>query len=160
VEYSSYSSPNGTLPLTFASKTFEVMGGPYPMKPAFCKGVKLAQEIDLPCDIDLATADFGVPDYGDCRVAVLQTIPLILGGQAVYVGCMGGIGRTGTFLAILAKLANACSLNDKKFDAIQYVRSAYLKHAVERETQVQFIKDFKVDDIAKFVKAYTRLDKR
>lgn len=58
-------------------------------------------------------------------------------GDKVFVGCIGGHGRTGTFLsALVATLAT-----DKliKHDPIKYVRDNYCSKAVESETQVAFL---------------------
>ena len=53
------------------------------------------------------------------------------------VGCMGGIGRTGLMLALLAK-----SFGEE--DPVRYVRATYYSHAVETAAQKQFIAEFKV----------------
>lgn len=54
-------------------------------------------------------------------------------GKTVHAGCIGGHGRTGTFLAALWAVVN----NDK--DAIEAVRKAYCVKAVESSSQVQFL---------------------
>lgn len=55
-------------------------------------------------------------------------------GDKVFCGCIGGHGRTGTFLAALV----AHMMPGEK-DAIQYVRDNYCKKAVESEVQVKFL---------------------
>ena len=55
----------------------------------------------------------------------------------VYVGCYGGTGRTGTFLALLAKM-------DGIESPIAYVRNEYRKQAVETRPQERFIRDYVV----------------
>ena len=54
-------------------------------------------------------------------------------GRKVHVGCIGGHGRTGTFLAALVSL-----FGEK--DAIAYVRKNYCERAVESTEQVTFLK--------------------
>ena len=54
------------------------------------------------------------------------------GGKKVHCGCIGGHGRTGTFLAAL------CSEFGEK-DAISYVRKNYCQKAVESNSQVAFL---------------------
>ena len=53
-------------------------------------------------------------------------------GTKVHCGCIGGHGRTGTFLAALV------SVYGEK-DAIAYVRQHYCKRAVESASQIDFL---------------------
>jgi hypothetical protein len=57
----------------------------------------------------------------------------ILAGKKVFVGCIGGHGRTGTVLAALV-----AHMTGEK-DAITYVRKHYCDHAVETTPQVNFL---------------------
>lgn len=60
------------------------------------------------------------------------TIEQLQAGKKVHCGCIGGHGRTGTFLAaIVAKLGEP--------DAISYVRANYCQKAVESGAQVEFL---------------------
>lgn len=63
-------------------------------------------------------------------------------GKKVHAGCMGGHGRTGTFLAaVVAQMAGMK-------DAIQYVRKHYCEKAVETNTQIKFLmKEFGVSSV-------------
>lgn len=54
-------------------------------------------------------------------------------GKKVHAGCIGGHGRTGTFLAALVAHATGNK------DAITYVRENYCDHAVESAEQVEFL---------------------
>lgn len=54
-------------------------------------------------------------------------------GQTVHAGCIGGHGRTGTFLAALV-----FHVTGRK-DAIAYVRENYCKKAVESQAQIEFL---------------------
>lgn len=53
-------------------------------------------------------------------------------GRKVHCGCIGGHGRTGTFLAALVSLCG-------EKDAITYVREHYCDKAVETSDQVDFL---------------------
>lgn len=53
-------------------------------------------------------------------------------GQKVHAGCIGGHGRTGTFLAALVATMG-------ETDAITYVREHYCKKAVESGEQIEFL---------------------
>ncbi len=55
----------------------------------------------------------------------------------VYVGCYGGTGRTGTFLALLAKM-------DGVESPVAYVRNEYRKQAVETRQQYRFVMEYDV----------------
>jgi hypothetical protein len=54
-------------------------------------------------------------------------------GKKLHAGCIGGHGRTGTFLAALVS-----EYGEK--DAISYVREHYCQKAVESSVQVDFLK--------------------
>jgi hypothetical protein len=133
---------NGVMPLQLGDREVRVWGGPFRNRPkgVATYGVKMAAEIKDPADLSVSCKDFGVPDPADMRDAVVETLNQALDGEQIYVGCMGGIGRTGTFMASLAKAAG-------ENDPVAYVRSTYLEHAVETKAQEQFVADLPVDDI-------------
>lgn len=54
----------------------------------------------------------------------------------VSVNCMGGHGRTGTCLAILASLSGACKKTD---DPVAWVRKVYCEDAVETKSQIDYV---------------------
>lgn len=64
---------------------------------------------------------------------VAWTALQLIAGKKVHVGCIGGHGRTGTFLAALVT-----HMTGEK-DSITYVRKNYCDHAVESESQVKFL---------------------
>ena len=146
-----------------------VIGGPYRDKPRELKGVKLAKEIDAPFDVKLDIADFSVPDEAECYVAVMETLDLLNRVKCAYVGCMGGIGRTGMFLALLVKAVGYYNLSFqgsgwryqlnriKSFfgfptpldqcrlminKPVEYVRKHYMVGAVETSEQYEFVRNF------------------
>lgn len=66
--------------------------------------------------------------------ALLEYIKLRLSqGATVHAGCIGGHGRTGTFLAALVSLITG------EKDAITWVRKNYCHKAVESVSQVEFL---------------------
>lgn len=121
------------LPFGFSSRV--VYGGPYYEKPDWMFGVKMASEIENPSDLFIPTKDFGTPNRKD----LIWTIPIIIEhiarGEDVYVGCMGGLGRTGTLLALLAKTMGVV-------EPIWYVRENYDQRAIETRDQEEFIDFF------------------
>jgi hypothetical protein len=123
-----------TYPLRVSKKVAVlVSGGPYRMRPAHADfGVKLAREIDRPCEVSVPIQDFSVPETGDLNVGIYETVRAIRAGQHVYAGCMGGKGRTGLFLACLAKALGQDS-------PVEHVRKTYNSHAVETDEQYEFV---------------------
>lgn len=133
---------NGHLALALRKKKhYIVFGGPYTEKPQSKKfvGVKMAAEIRRPCEIDIPTPDFQVPPIGALDAGLLAAVRAITQGQALYVGCMAGRGRTGLFLAILAK-----AFGIEK--PVEYVRENYYSHAVETQGQYRFVMDYVVPE--------------
>ena len=77
-------------------------------------------------------------DAGLFRKLVFWTRDQLEIGMKVHCGCIGGHGRTGTFLAALVS-----TFGEK--DAISYVRQNYCHKAVESTTQIKFLaKHFEV----------------
>lgn len=116
---------------------YSVYGGMFVKRPPGYLGVKMAVEINRPCDVSVPVVDFSIPTPAEMELGLSQTVKLILSGSPVYVGCAGGIGRTGLMLAVLAK---AWGVDDP----ISYVRSQYFAHAVETKQQIDFVSNFKV----------------
>lgn len=129
---------NGVLPLRAGRRNwFEVIGGPYVERPDSCVGVKVAKEIARDCDYAVDIIDFSIPKTQQIDAVLLDVVKHILRGELVYVGCMGGRGRTGLFLAILAKAFGAEA-------PVQYVRDVYYPHAVETKKQHRFVDEYVV----------------
>lgn len=132
----------GTLSLNLSSdKKYIVCGGPYIMKPPGMVGIKMALEVpyrlDGSIEIGVPTLDFSVPMVDDLQRGLTDAVNHILRGEEVYVGCMGGRGRTGLFLAILAK-----AFGEKS--PVEYVRLHYYTRAVETQEQYEFVGEFKI----------------
>jgi len=144
---------NGFLTIRVGHINSIVVGGPYLDKPTHYLGIKMAKEIEAPCQVNIPTADFSVPDVKQLRRGLLQALALMAQDKDLYVGCMGGIGRTGLFLAALAKVMKAGGhLRDR--DPIEYVREEYLSTALETREQQHFINTLFVDDIASVAKFF------
>lgn len=129
---------NGELRLpVWGDKHFVVLGGPFRNRPKGTVGVKMAQEIYAECDISIATQDFSTPPPEAMRVGLIKAVKAVIAGQPLYVGCMGGMGRTGLFLAVLAK-----AFGVKK--PVEYVRQHYYSHAVETDEQYRYVMNYPI----------------
>lgn len=148
-----------SMPVQFGPIKAQVFGGPfYEWVPGQRRivSVKMAAEVDHPHDISIPTRDFSVPPQKDMEHGIAKALKAILDGNDLYVGCMGGIGRTGLFMACLAKVmrdyapgTNALDLTATDADKFRttnppvlYVRKHYLSHAVETQKQQDFVDDF------------------
>ncbi|HEV7758856.1 MAG TPA: protein-tyrosine phosphatase family protein [Acidimicrobiales bacterium] len=79
--------------------------------------------------------DFGVPDDPAPVLAALGSLrDRARAGQRVEVGCLGGHGRTGTALAVLAVLGG-----HPPDEAVAWVRAHYCTEAVETPDQEAFV---------------------
>ena len=142
--------PNGTMTvklpwyLTGFSMTFT--GGPFDLYEAwrtpnsFGMCVR-AEAVPKSADAVLKIQDYNVPKVkADVQAALEATIWAALSGKDVYVGCMGGWGRTGLFFALIAKALGAK-------DPVAFVRSTYTSHAVETTEQMRYVDDFDVTEL-------------
>lgn len=84
--------------------------------------------------IHLPIPDFDVPSRPALEQAVQETLQLAQQGKNVAVHCSAGIGRTGFFIAALAKE----SMQISGEDAITWVRG-YVPGAVETPVQERFL---------------------
>ena len=130
----------GTLPLAVAGRAVTITGGPFDAIPGGAFGVCLepAAEKAWLADILLPTPDYGVPDPAVLKQAVGAVLAQLEADPArpVHVGCRAGIGRTGLFLACLARAAGV------EGDPLDYVRRHYLPHAAETEAQEEAARRF------------------
>jgi hypothetical protein len=128
----------GTLKLPLTRRQyFLVEGGPFYSCPPNRVGVKMAREINKPCYVNIPTYDYNVPDIAVLNEGLTKAVEAMLRGQPLYVGCMGGKGRTGLFLAILSKAFGVHA-------PIEYVRQHYYSHAVETPQQADFVKGYRI----------------
>lgn len=164
---------NGMIELKLNGNKVTVIGGPYRDKPPELKGVKLAEEIDAAYDLKLDIPDFSVPNRVEAYKTTLEALDLLNREGVIYVGCMGGIGRTGLFMALLVKATGYYNLEqqcvglrgfwnrvcclvgwnngiqycgDMITYPVEFVRAHYLSHAVETQEQYQFVRDFEFNE--------------
>jgi hypothetical protein len=116
---------------------FVVTGGPFFDCPKTMVGVKMAKEIRQTCAVDIPTEDFKTPDRKVLTSGLDKALNLLLDGEPLYVGCMGGKGRTGLFMAVLAKAFGVKN-------PVEYVRKHYYAHAVETKDQYAFVERFPI----------------
>lgn len=107
-------------------------------------GIKMAAEIEHPHDISIPTEDFSIPDEDEMIGGMFSALEYVQKGNDLYVGCMGGIGRTGLFMGCLAKVM--IEFHDGEYlgysDPVALVRGIYKGHAIETDEQQQFVRQF------------------
>lgn len=93
-------------------------------------------------DLNIPIRDFDVPQCrpGFMRDMIRETFAAALADKHVYIGCMGGWGRTGLFMALLAKAAGAD-------DPVGHVRATYTPKAVETKKQAAYVEAFDVQGL-------------
>lgn len=81
--------------------------------------------------------DFHIPDDEKAFLeTVREALTIAQSGQSLAVHCMAGIGRTGTFLAAMARM----HFGWEGGQTIQWIRQ-YIPNALENELQVSFLKN-------------------
>lgn len=140
--------PNGAhgmlrLPLPMSGGVeLLLVGGPYRNKPKGFYGVNLQGETTPPeYAVRLPIRDFSTPENPE---DVIKTIGMIIEaafqGEPVWLGCMGGMGRTGLIMSILVK---ALGIENP----VEYVREHYYEHAVETKPQYSYVMSFDVSRV-------------
>ncbi len=131
----------GRLELVVAGRRVTITGGPFDAIPDGAFGVCLEPEAGKAwlADIVLPIPDFGVPDPAALRAAIAATLAQMEAepDRPVHVGCRAGIGRTGLFLACLARAAGV------EGDALDHVRRHYLAEAAETPAQEAMARGFR-----------------
>lgn len=85
----------------------------------------------------LPILDFGIPETDEFRVVVEQVLTRSKSGKGTAIHCHAGLGRTGMFVACLAKLG----LDYSSDEAIHWVRKI-IPGAVEVPDQEQLVRSF------------------
>lgn len=118
-----------------------VTGGPFDAIPDGAFGVCLEPEAAKAwlAEVALPVRDFGVPEEGALRAAVAAVLAQLRTDPArpIHVGCRAGYGRTGLFLACLARAAGV------EGDALDHVRRHYHPHAAETPEQEAMARGFR-----------------
>ena len=120
-----------------------IYAGPWRKRPRNYVGICLAREmvtVDNVPDYLVDWPDFGLPrgPRSDLDDVINMTLMHLRRGDNVYVGCAGGSGRTGTFLALLTKISGVTH------DPVGYVRRHYKKTAVETAEQMRYVDEMEV----------------
>lgn len=147
---------NGNIPLRIGNLIDTVVhGGPYARIPDDMFGVKMAAEISGAYNVSIPTEDFSVPEVSDLRVGVVKALMGMINGEEVYAGCVGGLGRTGIFLAALAKVQSEYRKSKHRVgggeDPVLYVRKHFTPLAIETAGQEEFIAAFDVSSIVEWL---------
>ena len=91
--------------------------------------------------IHLPIADFNIPSIEELARAVDQTIRCARAGLNIAIHCSGGIGRTGTFAACMAKKL----FNLPSDQGIAWIRK-YIAQAIETAAQERLVMEYEAGD--------------
>lgn len=134
---------NGSLKIVLRSgEYFTIWGGPSRSALPSLTYARVAAEVTMPSVVSMDIPDFSVPAKRQVDEFLGGVVPMILTGEPIYVGCMGGFGRTGMALALICR-----AFGIKR--AVNYVRKNYHPSAVETHAQEQFVSHYKVTDLVK-----------
>jgi protein-tyrosine phosphatase len=86
--------------------------------------------------LHLPIRDFNVPSKEDLEEAIKRTVEHAQVGKNILIHCHAGLGRTGLFVAYLAKRVLGLSSEE----AIHWTRK-YIPHALETDEQNQMVMD-------------------
>lgn len=132
-------------------EVFKVYGGSFYSAPIGKQWhtVKMAAEIDAPCTVSIPTNDFSTPPTSELIYGLKRTIIAMYKRKKIFVGCMAGRGRTGLFMACLARIILESERSHT--DPVQYVRDEYFSHAVETAEQEQYVSSLNIYKLVRLV---------
>lgn len=135
------------IEIPYNGVTLKFTGGPYRDRPTSSVGVCMLPELPRgkTADIHVPTRDFTPPPEDEFLAGVEEAVRQALKGKTVYVGCTAGIGRTGTFLAGVAKVAGYN-------EPVSYIRANFKRHAVETRPQEELVSNMDALSIQKSLK--------
>jgi len=152
-----------SVPMPWGDAT--ISAGPYmdfPHDDSIYFGIKCAREIDMPYSVAVDIPDFKTPDPVEAESAVWLAIAASRVGLTPYFGCMGGLGRTGTMLGILAKVGLSTAPRrilglrlpfSRGGDPVDWVRKNYRVAAIETTEQEVFVREFDVRWLVKMTRS-------
>ena len=97
----------------------------------------------------LPIVDYSLPAVGAAKATLARIIFMALVRRKfVYIGCMGGIGRTGLILSLLVRIA----YDLPGVVSVDHVRSNFHSHAVETDEQQSFVNLFPCKGLRRWLK--------
>ena len=114
----------------------QLVGGNTAAPPQLPKGLFAQKVPSLSIDWADGTAHTLDVTWWETLIEAIKALPL---GSSVAVCCVGGTGRTGTVLAVLAALSGQLGPDDS--DPVQWLRDHYYDEAVESEEQMWYVED-------------------
>lgn len=127
---------NGEVSLRLLGAERRIQGGPFNafVPPAIGVCLEMHSRLANLADVKIAVPDFTAPTQEQLHQGLLETLRLMEAAPdlPVYVGCAAGLGRTGTFIAALARMAGI-------EDAVAWTRANYDRRAVETQAQEQAV---------------------
>lgn len=142
------------IPVVLGTIKGSLFGGPFrqyePTRRIF--SINMAKEISNPAHIRIPTEDYSIPSQEDMEVGLIAALDALKDGNDIYVGCMGGIGRTGLFMGCFAKLLSDCAAEGLELvtpvgDPVRWVRENYKSHAIETTEQEAFVRGFNTERV-------------
>ena len=138
---------NGCFLIEAGGVSLKFVGGPFRHADQYANSwkLKMAKEQPGQSDYIVPLVDFTAPTTKQLIDAAERAITAAMTGRTVYVGCAGGIGRTGTMMAAILKVFFPDA------DPVKIVRAEYLGHAVETGEQMRVLDQLDVTDLRKKV---------
>ncbi len=102
------------------------------------RNLRLFYEINKLDVIHLPIQDYSVPSQSALLAAIEAALDYARAGNNIAIHCYAGYGRTGMFLACMARRGLGMSANQ----AIEWVRS-YIPTAIEAPEQIKVVRAFK-----------------
>jgi hypothetical protein len=154
----SYATPTGYILLNFPAGPMTIIGGPFD---AYKSGIGVCLE-ESSDRAEHATILFPIPDFTAPTPAALEAaVAEIINTHAdvpnfpVYIGCLGGKGRTGTVIAALVKVSQHLKgpLIDHHLGPVGITRKHFNRLAVETRQQEKVVEDLRPDNVVALLTA-------